>query len=284
MAIDIESGLVFNSIFWLTSPRPDETNMVDSMIDDISVICVSKQIPFQKYVVPSGAMLIRALAEIEEAARRGLKPLIYLDMHGSPTEGIEIAASREMVPWDDVVDALRKINQQTGNNLLVVAAVCYGFHAIKETVITELTPFFVLIAPEKKILFGDLMDRIFPFFQNLATNLDVMKAFEEELSPKMKMFHCGRVFTIAMAKYIVRSCKGKGSLERREQLLTEVMKSGYPDTPDGLRTVRKAIKDGVKPTQQMLDRFAGKFLGGKPLGYDLDTLMRLIDEAAGKNG
>jgi hypothetical protein len=67
-------------------------------------------------------------------------------------------------------------------------------------------------------------------------------------------------------------------------LLTEVMKSGYPETPDGLRAVTKAIKEGVKPTQQMLDRFAGKFPGGKPLGYDLDTLMRLIDQAAGRNG
>jgi hypothetical protein len=34
----------------------------------------------------------------------------------------------------------------------------------------------------------------------------------------------------------------------------------------------------------MLDRFAGKLLGGKPLGYDLDTLMRFIDQAAGRNG
>jgi hypothetical protein len=280
MAIDIKSGLVFNSIFWLTAPRPDETRMVESMIDDVSAICASRQIPFQKYVVPSGVMLIRALGEIEDAARRGCRPLIYLDMHGSPSDGVEIAASGEMVPWDDVVEALRKINVQTGNNLLVVAAVCYGLHAIKETVITDLTPFFVLIAPEETITFGDLMDRIIPFFRNLTTDLDVVKAFEEELSPEMKMFHCMRVFTVAMAKYIVRSCTGKGGLERREQLLTEVMKSGYPETPDGLRAVRKAIKEGVKPTQQMLDRFAGKFLGGKPLGYDLDTLMRLIDEAA----
>ena len=37
----------------------------------------SKQIPFQKYVVPSGAKLIEALAEIENAARRGCRPLVY---------------------------------------------------------------------------------------------------------------------------------------------------------------------------------------------------------------
>jgi hypothetical protein len=47
--------------------------------------------------------------------------------------------------------------------------------------------------------------------RNLTTDLDVVKAFEDELSPKMKLFHCVRVFTVAMANYIVRSCTGKGA-------------------------------------------------------------------------
>ena len=171
MALEIQSGLVFNSIFWLTSPRPDEVHMVESMMDDVSVICKTKGIPFQSYVVPIGDQLIRSLAEIESAARDGCRPLIYLDMHGSPTDGVEIAATNEMVPWDQVVDALRAINRQTGNNLLVMAAVCFGLYPIKETIITDHTPFYMLIAPEEPVTFGDLMDQTFPFFQNLTTQL-----------------------------------------------------------------------------------------------------------------
>ena len=279
MALEIQSGLVFNSIFWLTSPRPDEVHMVETMMDDVSVICKTKGIPFQSYVVPTGDQLIRSLAEIENAARDGCRPLIYLDMHGSPTDGVEIAAANEMVPWDQVVDALRAINRQTGNNLLVMAAVCFGLYAIKETIITDHTPFYMLIAPEERVTFGDLMDQTFPFFQNLTTHWDVVKAAKEELSPKMKTFHCMRVFTVAMAKYILRSCKGKGVQERRENLLTEVLKSGYPDTPDGLRILRQAIKDGIKPSQATLDKYAATFLGGKPLGYDLEQLLNAIEEA-----
>ncbi|MGY4169905.1 hypothetical protein [Bradyrhizobium sp. USDA 4529] len=279
MALEVQSGLVFNSIFWLTSPQPDEVGMVQSMIDDVSVICQAKGIPFQSYVVPNGDQLIRALAEIEEAARQGCRPLIYLDMHGSPTEGVEIAATNELVAWDTVVNALRSINRETGNNLLVVAGVCFGLHAIKETIITDHTPFYMLIAPEEKITFGELMDQTFPFFQNLTTHWDVVKAAKVELSPKMKMFHCIRVFTVAMAKYILRSCKGKGAQERREHLLTEILKSGYPNTPDGLRSLRQAIKDGIKPSQEMLDKYASNFLGGKPLGYDLERLLKEIDDA-----
>ena len=170
MTLEIQSGLVFNSIFWLTSPRPDEVRMVESMMDDVSVICNAKGIPIQSYVVPTDDQLIRALAEIESAARESCRPLIYLDMHGSPTEGVEIAATNEMVARDKVVDALRAINRQTGNNLLVMAAVCFGLYAIKEMIITDHTPFYMLIAPEERVTFGELMDQTFPFFQNLTTH------------------------------------------------------------------------------------------------------------------
>ena len=66
MAFDIESGVVFNLIVWQTSPKPNETRMVQFMIFDVSAICASNQSPFQQYVAPSGAMLIEALAENRE--------------------------------------------------------------------------------------------------------------------------------------------------------------------------------------------------------------------------
>ncbi|MBV9530885.1 MAG: hypothetical protein JO283_07420 [Bradyrhizobium sp.] len=42
--------------------------MVQFMIFDVSAICASNQSPFQQYVVPSGAMLIEALAENREGS------------------------------------------------------------------------------------------------------------------------------------------------------------------------------------------------------------------------
>jgi hypothetical protein len=37
MAFERESGLIFNSIYWLTAPRPSELGMVEGMMDDVSV-------------------------------------------------------------------------------------------------------------------------------------------------------------------------------------------------------------------------------------------------------
>jgi hypothetical protein len=67
-------------------------------------------------------------------------------MHGSAIDGVEIAATNEMVSWERVVDSLRAINRETGNNLLVVAGVCYGFFAIRESMVTDHAPFYMLIA------------------------------------------------------------------------------------------------------------------------------------------
>jgi hypothetical protein len=45
-----------------------------------------------------------------------------------------------------------------------------------------------------------------------------------------------------------------------------------------------AIREGTKPTQEMLDKYAGIFLLGKPLGFDMDTLLDEIDRADGGSG
>jgi hypothetical protein len=113
------------------------------------VICQAKAIPFQKYVVPSGDDLIRALVEIEAAARNGLKPLVCLDMHRSAVEGVEIAVTNEIVRWERVVNSLRAINRETGNNLLVTARVCCGIFAISESIVADHAPFYMLIAPDQ---------------------------------------------------------------------------------------------------------------------------------------
>lgn len=278
--MQIETGCVMNSIFWLSSPRPDEVNMVEVMMDDVSTICVLHGIPFTKHIVQSRADLINVLDKIAEAARQGCRPLVYLDMHGDAVLGVEVAASGEVVPWDSVVSALKEINRGTCNNLVVVAAVCWGLYAIKQAAITELTPFFILIAPERRITFGDLMRCIFPFFQDLTTDWDLTKAYDSHLSAHMRMYHCHRIFTVSMARYILNSCKGAGGSRRRERLLTEVLKSGYPATRPGLREARQAVKEGTKPTQSMLEKYAGVFLGGRPLGYDIDELLELVDKAA----
>src|SRR5438105_2235595 len=111
-----ETGFTMNSVFWLTSPRSGEEGWIDCIIDDVSVACIAAGTRFKSYTVPNSAALLDALDRIEAAAHQGWRPLLYLDMHGSIAEGVEIAGSGESVSWPVIVQKLRLINIATGNN------------------------------------------------------------------------------------------------------------------------------------------------------------------------
>src|SRR5712664_3228634 len=143
----IDSGFVMNSVFWLSSARPGEQGWITRIIDDVSVACCSNGFPYQTYEAPAKAALLDALERIEAAAAQGCRPLLYLDMHGSAEKGVESAASGEYVSWATMVEKFRRINIATGNNLVVIAAACFGLHAIKQTTITRPVPFFMMMAP-----------------------------------------------------------------------------------------------------------------------------------------
>lgn len=36
----------------------------------------------------------------------------------------------------------------------------------------------------------------------------------------------------------------------------------------------------IEPSQEMLDKFSARFLGGKPLGCDLERLLEEVDKVA----
>lgn len=275
----IDSGFIMNSVFWLSSARPGEQGWITRIIDDVSVACCSNGFPYQTYEVPSKAALLDALDKIEAAAVQGCRPLLYLDMHGSAIKGVEIAASGEYVSWATLVEKFRRINIATGNNLVVVAAACFGLHAIKQTTITRPVPFFMMIAPEHTINVGFLESRIYPFFLQMLSGKDVVAAYRDNLEPQMRMFHCVKIFLVSMAKYIDRQCKGKGGEQRRERLLTDILLEGRGRTTKNLRQIRAEMKGGLKPSQAMLDRFAEAFLIGKPLNASMEDLLREIDAA-----
>ncbi len=245
----IDSGFFMNSVFWLSSARPGEQGWITRIIDDVSVACCSNGMPYQTYEVPSKAALLDALDKIEAAALQGCRPLLYLDMHGSAEKGVEIAASGEYVSWATLVEKFRRINIASDNNLVVIAAACFGLHAIKQTTITQPVPFFMMIAPEHTINVGFLL-------QMLSGN-DVMAAYRDNLEPQMSMFHCMKIFLGSMAKYIDRQCKGKGGEQRRERLLTDILLEGRSRTTKNLMQIRADMKGGLKPSQAMLDRLQG---------------------------
>jgi hypothetical protein len=107
--------------------------------------------------------------------REGAKPILHLDMHGSK-RGLQLAGTLEIAPWARVVPKLQAINVATGNNLVVVAGVCFARDAILQIKISEACPVYMLIAPETEVTFGFLEDNTVPFYQKLFSSGDINKA------------------------------------------------------------------------------------------------------------
>jgi hypothetical protein len=135
--MEIDGGLRMDSLVWLSSPRPGEEGWTGRIHEDVESACTQVGLLMQTYAVPSKALFLDALDKIAEMARDGRKPFLHLDMHGSVEKGVEIAASKEFVPWSLLVPKLRTVNQASGNNLCVVAATCWAFHAIKQVGIKQ---------------------------------------------------------------------------------------------------------------------------------------------------
>jgi hypothetical protein len=224
--MDIDGGLRFDLLVWLTSPRPGEEGWTGRIYEDVESACMQVGLQMQRYEVPSRAKFLDALDQIAEAARQGRRPFLHFDMHGSVEKGVEIAATKEHVPWSLLVPKLRAINQATGNNLCVVAATCEAFLAIKLVGITQAVPFFLLVAPSAKVISGFLQDHIAPFYRQMLETGDIIASIKENLEPDIRTFHCGAALARAMAQYISVHCKGKTGEKRREKLLSEVLLAG----------------------------------------------------------
>ena len=277
--ISFTSTTRVNALFWISSLKPGEEGTTRRVIEDLTPFFDSIGLPHQYWTPGSAADLDAFLGAIAQAATAGMCPIVHFDMHGSERLGLYVAASGEFVSWDRLIRKLRAINVATQNNLCVVSACCFGFHAVRALQIMEPSPFYMLIAPEHEISFGFVEDNMFRFYEHVFTDLNIIETYEQRLSAQMRIFHCEKALAIVLSRYIGESCIGKGGDLRRERLLTEVLKSGVPNNRANKRMLRKSLKYMTRPTQALLDRLVNTFMLGKQVGFNIDDLAKFAVSA-----
>ena len=92
-----------------------------------------------------------------------MRPIIQFDTHGGKKDGLYIVASKEFVPWRELVQW--SINVATQNNFCIVSAACFSLHTIMEIDIAAATPFFIMFAPQHIVTFGFIEDNRWRCFQ-----------------------------------------------------------------------------------------------------------------------
>lgn len=278
MPLQLDTGFSCNSVIWMTSLPENELGPTRRMVESMEALKNETGIGFQHIHVSSAEHLKKLLFElIIHASQHGMTPLLNFDMHGSKDHGLYIANTSEYVSWDVLNSCLQGLNHATGNNLVVIGAACYGLRAIMPIKLDKPAPFFVLLAPEEEVYVGFLEDNLPAFYRDLFAFGSLDSAYNQYLSDKFKYFHCEKMLFIVVAKYIKAGCKGKSAQERRERLLTEVFAQGMEKTEDNLKTVRKKIKEDIRPNQQLLDRYASVFLINRKCSFTMNELLGFLE-------
>ncbi|TMX38249.1 hypothetical protein [Vibrio sp. Hep-1b-8] len=275
----IDSGFSCNSVIWLTSTRVGEDGPTNRMVEDLRLQSELLGFGFQVVNIDSKLDFESIFIELVNHARdRNMKPMVHIDMHGCSEQGLLVCKTNEYISWECAAQHFRELNVATNNNLCVIGAACHALRAVIPIKLDKPTPFFILLAPEQQVEEGFLIDNIVQFYRCLFESGSIEKAYSRHISDEFKYFHCEKMLFIVIAKYIKEKCKGKGAQERREQLLTEIF-IGQSDEikSEKITEVRRIIKNGIKPEQSLLDRYAKTFLISRNCSFNIDDLIGFIE-------
>ncbi len=277
-ALTISETLQTNAIVWVHSLPESEMGPTRRILEDLESLAIMDGFPVFEFSVDRGADLHQLFSELTAQARQGLHPILHVDAHGSPENGLLLAPSGESVGWPEVIELLRGLNVATENNLTSVFALCFGLHLYKEAALKRAVPAYFFAAPASKISVGFLEEHTLAFYREVNRTLNVTTAFEETLGRYMQSFHCQGLFFQALVRYIRSHCMGKRRSDRKERLVTEILQRDGITTPTNadLKEARRHIREALAADQSLIDHFAPSFLVGRNAAFSFADLNKVL--------
>ena len=277
-ALTISETLQTNAIVWIHSLPEGEMGPTQRILEDLEGLARAGGFPIFEHAVGDCAELEKAFNELTSSAEQGLRPVLHVDAHGTDADGLLLAPSGERVGWDDVIELLRRLNVATENNLTCVFALCYGLHLYKKVSLMKAVPAYLFCAPPSEISVGFLEDQTLAFYREINQTSNVTAAFNATLGANMESFHCQGLFFQSLLQYIRTDCMGKRRQERREQMVTAVLKRNHIVKPSNeqLRQARKDVREFLEPGQNLIDHFAPSFLIGRNAAFKFEDLDKVL--------
>lgn len=272
--MQVNTSFVCNGIVLISSPRLGEEGTSRRIAEDLNLLAISlSNFEFSHVWIKSARQLIDFLQSLELKIKNGFRPILHFDVHGSKEYGLEIGITGEFVGWDTITDNIRELNSASDNNLFVFVAACYGAYLLKSLNITKPSPFFIMCGPLDIVTFGEVEASVVPFYKELFKNESINIA-NQALQFQIEYYHSERIFLLLFAKYIREKCLGKGVKKRREQLLTKSFEEiGFNNTRQMRKLLRQEIKKSLKPTPELMSKFAKRFLYGQECSVSFAEIM-----------
>lgn len=217
------------------------------------------------YVVENKHDFLGALHSIRDTARTyGRSPIVHIESHGDMS-GIYLA-NGDLVGWNDVAPVLTEINIASRMNLLVVAAMCHGWHMISVLRPIARTPAFAIIGSEAEVPAALLLEAMQRFYRTLLgpgndlraalahANLGVAREDWEFVMEGAELWMC-RIFK----HYTLQHDTEDGRLRRVNQIVTALTRDLGGDLDTTMR-VRTEIDAALADTEQWFEFYRHRFL------------------------
>lgn len=194
-----------------------------------------------------------------DVAEKGFVPYIHIEGHGCK-DSLHFA-DQSSIGWMHVFDEFREINILSKNNLFFSSGACESAYAFRAATITKPVPVFGMLAPEKEVLAGCVVDGFIAFYKSLIRSEslnEAFKAFSDAASAKeFALIFSQHLFEKAAYKYLIQHCMGKGRQARLENTVSQaVIETGLP-----VKIARKRLKKELsKPQASALIKFHEKFM------------------------
>jgi|SRR6188768_4053119 len=148
-------------------------------------------------------------------------PILHFVLHGNQDR--LVLTSGNIIDWEELAEAILKINIASANNLFISMAVCHGFFiAHTQSITHKRSAYFLILGREDKHTGGDFTNDYRKFYSTLATSSSfekAMNAIDSNNRKEYKLYHCESLF-----RGVIKSGWKKGmyldlqTLERKARL------------------------------------------------------------------
>ena len=208
--------------------------------------------------------VINVLRHIARVTRtHGRSPIVQLEMHGSK-EGF-VLASGERLGWMDLAALLSEINYASRLNLIVVAAMCYGWYMIDILRPTDRAPAFGIIGPPDEIPSSMLLSANQRFYERLLVEPHDLKASIDAANSELSENNAFRIINAELmlcriySHYVAGLTTEETQTERVNRLVTDIARVRNLDVHDTM-VLREQIRSNLDDHSTWFDHYRSRFL------------------------
>lgn len=182
-------------------------------------------------------------------------PILHFEIHGDNGGNGLVTSCGQLVTIEHVGDQLRKINVETGCNLLITLGVCKGLYLLFNMLLSRPMPFIGAIGSFDILINNDIYLRYYEFYDSFFRTFDIGTAYvalqnaNPDIPSSYRYIAADEVFYKNYQYYLDTQCTPKALMERAKSEISQ----NFP----GLNRNQKREKERqfIKEESRSLVRF-----------------------------